>query len=42
VDNTLRHMVGMVEPVLILVLGLVVGFFVLAVTGPVFDLTFQI
>ncbi len=42
VDNTLRRMVGLVEPVLILVLGLVVGFFVLAVMGPVFDLTSQI
>lgn len=42
VDNTLRRMVGLVEPVLILLLGLVVGFFVLAVMGPIFDITAQI
>ncbi len=42
VDNTLRRMVGLVEPALILLLGLVVGFFVLAVMGPIFDITAQI
>ncbi len=39
VDNTMRRIVSLVEPILILVLGLVVGFFVLAVMGPIFDLT---
>jgi len=39
VDNTTRRIVSLVEPVLILVLGLVIGFFVLAVMGPIFDLT---
>lgn len=42
VDNTLRRIIGLLEPVLILILGLVVGFLVLAVMGPIFDLTSQI
>lgn len=42
VDNTSRRIIGLIEPLLILVLGLVVGFFVLAVMGPIFDLTSQI
>jgi len=42
VDNTLRRMVALLEPILILVLGIVVGFFVLAIMGPIFDLTSQI
>jgi len=42
VDNTLRRLVALLEPLLILILGLVVGFFVLAVMGPIFDLTSQI
>lgn len=42
VDNTLRRIVGLVEPLLILLLGLVVAFFVLAVMGPIFDLTAQV
>ncbi len=42
VDNTLRRIVGLVEPLLILLLGLIVAFFVLAVMGPIFDLTAQV
>jgi general secretion pathway protein F len=42
VDTTLRRIIGLLEPVLILVLGLVIGFFVLAVMEPIFDLTSQI
>lgn len=42
VDNTLRRVMALLEPILILILGLVVGFFVLAVMGPIFDLTSQI
>lgn len=42
VDNTMRRIVSLVEPALILILGLVVGFFVLAVMGPIFDLTSKI
>jgi general secretion pathway protein F len=42
IDNTLRRIVGLLEPMLILILGLVVGFFVLAIMGPIFDLTSQL
>jgi type II secretory pathway component PulF len=42
VDTTLRRIIGLLEPLLILVLGLVIGFFVLAVMEPIFDLTSQI
>ncbi len=42
VDNSLRRMVAVAEPLLILVLGIVVGFFVMAVMGPIFDLTTKI
>lgn len=42
VDNAMRRIVSLAEPALILVLGLVVGFFVLAVMGPIFDLTSRI
>ncbi|MFN2266716.1 MAG: type II secretion system F family protein [Desulfonatronovibrio sp.] len=42
VDNTMRRIVSLAEPALILILGLVVGFFVLAVMGPIFDLTSKI
>ncbi len=38
-DNPMRRIVALVEPALILTLGLIVGFFVLAVMGPIFDLT---
>ncbi|WP_045212197.1 type II secretion system F family protein [Desulfonatronovibrio magnus] len=39
VDNTLRRFVGLLEPMVILALGIIVGLFVLAVMGPIFDLT---
>ncbi|MFW5730641.1 MAG: type II secretion system F family protein [Desulfonatronovibrionaceae bacterium] len=39
VENTLRRLMALAEPLLILVLGIMVALFVLAVMGPVFDLT---
>ncbi|MFW6388278.1 MAG: type II secretion system F family protein [Desulfohalobiaceae bacterium] len=42
VDNSLRRIIGLLEPMLVLILGLVVGVFVLAIMGPIFDLTSQL
>lgn len=39
VENTLRRLMALAEPLLILLLGIMVALFVLAVMGPVFDLT---
>ncbi len=39
VDNIMRRVVAMIEPLLILGVGLVVGLIVMAILGPIFDLT---
>lgn len=39
VDGALKKALALIEPVLILVIGLGVGFVVLAIMGPIFDLT---
>jgi general secretion pathway protein F/type IV pilus assembly protein PilC len=39
VDNILKRLMALVEPLLILAIGLLVGFIVLAIMGPIFDLT---
>lgn len=41
-DSTLKRFAALVEPALILALGLLVGFLVLAVMGPIFDLTSRV
>lgn len=41
-DATLKRFAALVEPALILALGLLVGFLVLAVMGPIFDLTSRV
>jgi len=41
-DATLKRFAALVEPALILALGLLVGFLVLAVMGPIFDLTSKV
>jgi type II secretory pathway component PulF len=41
-DTTLKRFASLVEPALILGLGLLVGFMVLAVMGPIFDLTSRV
>jgi len=39
VDNALRRILALVEPALILVIGLVVAFIVMSIMGPIFDLS---
>jgi type II secretory pathway component PulF len=39
VDTTLRRLVGLLEPAIILVMGLIVGFIVLAILLPIFSLS---
>ncbi|MGE4298401.1 MAG: type II secretion system F family protein [Desulfovibrionaceae bacterium] len=39
VDNTLKRLVSLLEPLLILAIGMMVAFIVLAIMGPIFDLT---
>lgn len=41
-DAALKRFAALIEPALILALGLLVGFLVLAVMGPIFDLTSQV
>ncbi|SMP50222.1 general secretion pathway protein F [Desulfonatronum zhilinae] len=41
-DASLKRFAALIEPALILGLGLLVGFLVLAVMGPIFDLTSQV
>lgn len=39
VDNILKRLVALAEPLLILFIGLLIGFIVMAIMGPIFDLT---
>ena len=39
VDNTLKRIMALVEPVLILVIGLVVGFIVISILTPIFEMS---
>lgn len=39
VDNIVKRLVALSEPLLILVVGLMIGFIVLAIMGPIFDLS---
>jgi general secretion pathway protein F/type IV pilus assembly protein PilC len=39
VDNIVKRLVAFSEPLLILVVGLMIGFIVLAIMGPIFDLS---
>jgi general secretion pathway protein F/type IV pilus assembly protein PilC len=39
VDNIVKRLVALAEPLLILVVGLMIGFIVLAIMGPIFDLS---
>jgi len=39
VDNSLRRLVGLLEPAIIIVMGLIVGFIVLAILLPIFSLS---
>lgn len=39
VDNTLKRVMALVEPLLILVIGLVVGFIVVSILTPIFDMS---
>lgn len=39
VDNMLKRFVSFVEPMLILLVGLVIGFIVMAIMGPIFELS---
>jgi general secretion pathway protein F/type IV pilus assembly protein PilC len=39
VDNTLKRIMGLAEPALILVIGLVVGFIVISILTPIFDMS---
>jgi type IV pilus assembly protein PilC len=39
VDNLVENLVGLIEPVMIVVLGLGVGFLVMAVLGPIYSIT---
>jgi type IV pilus assembly protein PilC len=39
VDNLVENLVGLIEPVMIVILGLGVGFLVMAVLGPIYSIT---
>ncbi len=39
VDNLVENLVGLIEPVMIVILGLAVGFLVMAVLGPIYSIT---
>jgi type IV pilus assembly protein PilC len=42
VDNLVENLVGLIEPVMIVILGLAVGFLVMAVLGPIYSITSSI
>ena len=42
VDNTVRNLVSLIEPVMIIVLGIAVGFLLLSILGPIYSMTTSI
>jgi type IV pilus assembly protein PilC len=41
VDNTTKNLSTMLEPILLVVIGLVVGFAAMSIINPIYDLTSQ-
>jgi len=42
VDNTTKNLSSMLEPVLLVVIGLAVGFVAMSIINPIYDLTSKI